>query len=269
VATEPAELLTVALGVAREAADLALRMRTDGVTGIDTKSTITDVVTAADKAVEDLVKSSLRQLRPGDAVLGEETGGAAEPMADGTVRWIVDPIDGTVNYLYGLPQYAVSLAAEVGGVVVAGVVRNPVTGQEWTAVRGEGAWRAGRRLTCSAQGELGLTLIGTGFGYDARRRAHQAAVIAKVLPKVRDIRRFGAASLDLCLAAEGAIDAYFEKGLAPWDRAAGGLIAEEAGLRVTGLRGEGPGRRFVLAANEAVYDALHDLLVAADADGGP
>ncbi|GIJ51844.1 inositol monophosphatase [Virgisporangium aliadipatigenens] len=269
MATEPAELLTVALGVAREAADLALRMRTDGVTGIDTKSTITDVVTAADKAVEDLVKSSLQQLRPGDAVLGEETGGAAEPSAGGAVRWIVDPIDGTVNYLYGLPQYAVSLAAEVDGVVVAGVVRNPVTGQEWTAVRGGGAWRAGRRLTCSAQRELGLTLIATGFGYDARRRAHQAAVISRVLPRVRDIRRFGAASLDLCLAAEGAVDAYFEKGLAAWDRAAGGLIAEEAGLRVTGLRGEGPGRRFVLAANEAVYEELHDLLVEADADGGP
>ena len=269
MATEPAELLTVALGVAREAADLAVRMRSDGVTGIDTKSTITDVVTAADKAVEELVRSTLLQLRPGDAVLGEEAGGAVEPVPAGTVRWIVDPIDGTVNYLYGLPQYAVSLAAEVDGVVVAGVVRNPVTGQEWTAVRGEGAWRAGRRLSCSAQGELGLTLIATGFGYDARRRAHQAEVITRVLPRVRDIRRFGAASLDLCMTAEGMVDAYFEKGLAAWDRAAGGLIAEEAGLRVTGLRGSAPGPRFVLAANEAVYDELHDLLVSVDADGGP
>jgi myo-inositol-1(or 4)-monophosphatase len=269
VATEPAELLTVALGVAREAADLAVRMRSEGVTGIDTKSTITDVVTAADRAVEDLVKSTLRQLRPDDSVLGEETGGTVEPLPAGAVRWIVDPIDGTVNYLYGLPQYAVSLAAEVDGVVVAGVVRNPVTGQEWTAVRGGGAWRAGRRLSCSAQGELGLTLIATGFGYDARRRAHQAEVITRVLPRVRDIRRFGAASLDLCLTAEGAFDAYFEKGLAAWDRAAGGLIAEEAGLRVTGLQGRAPGPDFVLAAPEAVYDELHDLLVSVDADGGP
>ncbi len=154
-------------------------------------------------------------LRPGDAVLGEEYGEAGTGRRPGTVRWIVDPIDGTVNYLYGLPHYAVSLAAEVDGEVVAGVVRNAATGEEWTATAGGGAWRDGRRLTGSPATDLGQALVATGFGYDAARRAHQAAVLAELIPRVRDIRRFGAAALDLCLAAEGRVDAYYEKGLAP------------------------------------------------------
>src|SRR5207248_3963665 len=136
---------------------------------------------------------------PGASVPGAEAGGRA---GVGAVRWILDPIDGTVNYLYGLPQYAVSLAAEADGVVVAGVVINAATGEEWTATRGGGAYRAGRRLGGSDVTELGQTLLATGFGYAADRRAHQAAVIARVLPLVRDIRRFGAAALDLCFAAE-------------------------------------------------------------------
>jgi myo-inositol-1(or 4)-monophosphatase len=185
------------------------------------------------------------------------------------VRWVVDPIDGTVNYVYGIPHYAVSIAAEVDGVAVAGVVRNVETGEEWTAVRGGGAWRAGVRLTGSGETVLDRALIATGFGYAAARRAHQAGVVAHLLPRVRDIRRFGAASLDLCAAAEGRVDGYFEKGLGPWDHAAGGLIAQEAGLRVTGLRGAAAGPELVLAAPEGLYQHLHDLLVTLDADGGP
>lgn len=146
------------------------------------------------------------------------------------MRWIVDPIDGTVNYLYGLPYSAVSLAAEVDGVVVAGVVRNVSTGEEWTATAGGGAWRDGVRLRCSDEVDLGQALVGTGFGYDAGRRAHQAQVVAGLIAHVRDIRRLGAAALDLCLVAEGRLDAYFEKGLAAWDLAAGGLVAAEAGF---------------------------------------
>jgi myo-inositol-1(or 4)-monophosphatase len=260
------ELLAVAVEVVRAAADLARDLREQGVTGVATKSTSTDVVTAADKATERYVIDALHERRPGEAVLGEESG---ESTGTGAVRWILDPIDGTVNYLYGLPQYAVSLAAEVDGVVVAGVVRNAANGEEWTATRGGGAFRAGRRLAGSAVTELGQTLLATGFGYSAARRAHQARVVAKVLPLVRDIRRFGAAALDLCFAAEGRVDAYFEKGLNLWDHAAGGLIAAEAGLLVPGLAGAPPGPDLVLAAPPGIHRALHDALVDFDAAGGP
>ncbi|GAA1811598.1 inositol monophosphatase [Planosporangium flavigriseum] len=262
-----ADLLDIAVAVARRAADLARSMRDRGVEGISTKSTDTDIVTAADRAVEQQVIEDLRIRRPDDAVMGEESG--AVDGRDSRVRWILDPIDGTVNYLYGLPVYAVSLAAEVDGVVVAGVVRNPATGDEWTATRGGGAYSGGRRLAGSQVTELGQALVGTGFGYDAARRAHQARVLAQVLPRVRDVRRMGAAAIDLCLAAEGALDAVYEKGLNLWDYAAGGLVAEEAGLRVTGLAGAPPSGEMVVAAPEALYRPLHDLLVAFDATGGP
>ncbi len=260
------DLLAIAVRVTRGAADLARRLRTEGVTGVSTKSTETDVVTAADKATERYVRDELRAARPGDAVLGEETG---ESAGAGRVRWILDPIDGTVNYLYNLPQYAVSLAAEVDGVVVAGVVRNPVTGDEWTATRGGGAYRSGRRLGGSGVTDLGQALVATGFGYAADRRAHQAQVIARLLPRIRDIRRFGVASIDLCFAAEGLVDAYFEKGLNLWDHAAGGLVAAEAGLTVSGLAGAPAGPDLVLAAPPGIRAALHDALVAFDAAGGP
>jgi myo-inositol-1(or 4)-monophosphatase len=262
-----AELLDIAVTAARRAAELARSMRTDGVAGVSTKSTATDVVTAADRAVERQVIEELRARRPHDAVVGEESG-----TVDGSgsrVRWILDPIDGTVNYIYGIPAYAVSLAAEVDGVVVAGVVRNPVTGDEWTATRGGGAYRDGRRLTGSRVTELSQALLGTGFGYDAARRSHQARVLAQLIPQVRDIRRIGAASIDLCLAAEGALDVVYEKGLNVWDYAAGGLVAEEAGLLVTGLAGDPPGSEMVLAAPAALYQPLHDRLVELDAAGGP
>jgi myo-inositol-1(or 4)-monophosphatase len=264
----PDALLGIAVRIARDAAATARRMRTEAITDVQTKSTDTDVVTAADRAVERQVVAALAAERPADGVLGEEYGDSAQTAA-GAVRWILDPIDGTVNYLYGLPQYAVSLAAEVDGVVVAGVVHNPVTGDEWTATLGGGAWRAGRRLAGSARTTLDQTLVATGFGYDPARRAHQGAVVARLLTRVRDIRRFGAASLDLCLAAEGSVDAYFEKGLNPWDHAAGGLVATEAGLRVSGLDGAPAGPDMVLAAPPAVFPALHDALLELDAAGGP
>ncbi|MGC9666517.1 inositol monophosphatase family protein [Planosporangium sp. 12N6] len=262
-----AQLLDIAVTVVRPAAELARSMRTDGVAGVDTKSTATDIVTAADRAVERQVTGALRELRPDDRVVGEEYGAAGG--ADSRVRWILDPIDGTVNYLYGIPVYAVSLAAEVDGVVVAGVVRNPVTGDEWTATRGGGAYRAGNRLAGSLVTDLGQALLGTGFGYDAGRRAHQARVLARLIPHVRDIRRMGAASIDLCLAAEGVLDAVYEKGLNLWDHAAGGLVAAEAGLRVTGLDGAPPGSDMVLAAPAALHGPLDALLMELDAAGGP
>ncbi|RLK22811.1 myo-inositol-1(or 4)-monophosphatase [Micromonospora sp. M71_S20] len=266
----PAELLEIAVEVARDAAATAYRMRVEGVSVAATKSTVTDVVTAADRAVERQVVDALRRLRPGDAVLGEEYGaGETGPVAPGGVRWIVDPIDGTVNYLYGIPHCAVSLAAEVDGEVVAGVVRNVSTGEEWTATVGGGAWRDGERLRCSTETDLGQALVATGFGYDPGRRAHQARVVAELIPHIRDIRRFGAAALDLCLAAEGRVDAYYEKGLAAWDQAAGALVATEAGLLVAGLGGLPAGPDLVIAAPAALFGPLHDRLADLDASGGP
>jgi myo-inositol-1(or 4)-monophosphatase len=264
---DPRELLAIAVTVAREAADTARSMRAEGVSGVTTKSTDTDVVTAADRAVERQVVAALGALRPGDTVLGEEYGGAGGEGA--AVRWVVDPIDGTVNYLYGLPQYAVSLAAEVDGVAVAAVVRNAATGDEWTATRGGGAFHGSRRVHASTQTELSQALVATGFGYDAKRRAHQAEVLTRLITRVRDIRRFGSAALDLCLTAEGGFDAYFEKGLNPWDHAAGGLIATEAGLLVGGLDGAPAGPDLVVAAPPAIFGPLTDLLSEFDAAGGP
>jgi myo-inositol-1(or 4)-monophosphatase len=268
VQPDPAELLELAVAVARQAGEEAVRQRREGIAGLATKSTATDLVTAADRAVERLIGDLIRAQRPGDSILGEELGATAA-AADGGVVWVVDPIDGTVNYVYDLPHYAVSIAAQVRGVSLAGVVRNPVSGEEWRALRGGGAWRADHRLSASKVSRLDQALVSTGFAYAAGRRAHQAQVLAQVLPRVRDIRRFGAASIDLCHAAEGRVDAYFEQGLNAWDHAAGGLVAEEAGLRVTGLRGAPPGPDLVLAAPPGLYDQLHDLLVSLAADSGP
>jgi myo-inositol-1(or 4)-monophosphatase len=267
VASTSGELLAIAVRIARDAAATARRMRAEAITDVQTKSTDTDVVTAADRAVERQVVDALRRERPGDGVLGEEYGDSAASQP-GAVRWILDPIDGTVNYLYGLPQYAVSLAAEVDGVVVAGVVRNAATGDEWTATLGGGAWRGDRRLSGSARTTLNQTLLATGFGYDSARRAHQGRVVAGLITRVRDIRRFGAAALDLCMAAEGSVDAYYEKGLNPWDHAAGGLVAQEAGLVVAGIDGDPAGNEMLIAAPPALFPALHDALVELDAAGG-
>lgn len=223
-------LLDVAVSVAREAAELALRSRPAAIRDVDTKTSRTDVVTAADLAVEKLVRSRLSSLRPGEPVFGEETGGAA--AAPGQVCWVVDPIDGTVNYLYGLPWYSVSLAAQIDGVSVAAAVVEPETGREWTALRGGGSWRDGVSLRVSSATQLEMSLISTGFGYRAERRERQAAGIARLLPKVRDIRRPGSASLDLCSVAAGWVDGYIEHGLSRWDWAGGALVAEEAGAVV-------------------------------------
>jgi myo-inositol-1(or 4)-monophosphatase len=266
VPPDAAALLALALSVVRPAADLAREMRSHGVSGVFTKSTDTDVVTAADQAVERQVRAALGAARPADQVIGEEYG---EDDAASDVRWILDPIDGTVNYLYGLPQYAVSLAAAVHGEVVAGVVRNAATGEEWTATKGGGAYRGEHRLSGSDETRLGQALVGTGFAYDPARRAHQAAVVAGLITHIRDIRRFGSAAIDLCQAAEGRLDAFYEQGLNEWDHAAGGLIAREAGLLVTGISGAPPGPDLVIAAPPALHEPLHAHLLALNAAGNP
>ncbi len=260
-----AETLELAVDLARRAGALALSMHA-GLGGHDTKSTPTDVVTAADHACEQLLVEGLRAARPQDGLLGEE--GASFEGTSG-VRWVVDPIDGTVNYLYGIPQWAVSIGVEVDGRTEVGVVFDPAKDELWTAVLGGGALLNGRPLACTGVTELSQALVGTGFSYDARRRAVQAGHLLELLPVVRDIRRAGAGSLDLCSVAAGRIDAYYEQGLNPWDMSAGLLIATEAGARVGGLRGAGPGAPMVVAAAPAVFDPLVELLAGLDADADP
>lgn len=254
--------LALATDLAREAGALALSMR-DGVEQLAPKSTPTDAVTAADRAVERLLVSALASARPDDGVLGEE-GGAVGGTSG--VRWVIDPIDGTVNYLYGIPQWAVSLGVEDATGAFVGVVFDPAKNELWQAVRGGGAQLNGAAVRCSAATSLAHSLVGTGFGYDERRRAAQSLLLPSLLPAVRDLRRLGAGSLDLCAVASGRLDAYFEQGLSPWDLSAGGLIAVESGARVEGLRGRPAGADLVVAAGPGVFDALHDLLVAGKAD---
>ena len=180
-----------------------------------------------DRAAESCIVSHLLRVRPDDAILAEE--GSSRPGSSG-VRWVIDPLDGTTNFLYGVPAYAVSIAAEVDGSAVVGVVVDPSRHEVWSAVRGEGSWLNGRVLRLPpTPPTLATSLVSTGFSYLPARRAYQATVVAHLLPRVRDIRRFGAAALDLCWVAAGRVNAYYELGLQPWDLAAGVLIASEAG----------------------------------------
>ena len=254
-APDPAELLALAVDVAREAAALVARGRATAGDSVHVKSSSVDVVTAVDTASERLIVERLTAARPGDSVLGEE--GGARPGSSG-VRWVVDPIDGTVNFLYGVPAYAVSIAAEVDGVVCAGAVLNAATGELFTATTGGGAYLSSPdrpapvRLRGSAPSSLEQTLVATGFGYRVEQRQAQGAFVARLLPLVRDIRRFGSSALDLCAAAAGRVDAYYELHLNHWDYAAGALVAGEAGLVVTGL----PGTPFAQPMAIAVADSV-------------
>jgi myo-inositol-1(or 4)-monophosphatase len=252
-------LRTQAARLAREAADLVLRARAAALADVSTKSTATDVVTAGDRASERLIRERLAGLWPGVPVIGEEEGGSTP--AEG-LSWVVDPIDGTVNYLYGYPWYGVSIAAQVDGVSVAGVIVEPATGRLWDAARGDGARLDGRPLQVSGATRLDLSLVATGFAYAADRRARQAALWGRLLPRVRDIRRAGASSLDLCAVAAGWVDGYVEHGLHRWDWAAGALIAEEAGavVRLPGER-DGLGQDAVFVAAPGIADELRAALV--------
>jgi myo-inositol-1(or 4)-monophosphatase len=256
------ELFELARATAEEAAQLVGAGRSSAADQVDTKSSPVDVVTAVDTASEALIVRRLIEARPDDGVLGEE--GAAHEGTSG-VRWVIDPIDGTVNFLYGLPAYAVSIAAEVDGRTGVGVVLNVVTGELFTAVRGQGAWltspgAAAMQLHGSAPVSLEQTLVATGFGYRVEQRRLQGAVVAGLLPAVRDIRRHGSAALELCAAAAGRVDAFYELDLKPWDHAAGALIAAEAGLVVTGTRGRPFGEPMAVAAAASIAGPLVALL---------
>jgi myo-inositol-1(or 4)-monophosphatase len=247
---------------------------------VATKSSPTDVVTEADQAAESLIRDLIAEERPGDRILGEEGGEIAPPGGQGgrsAVRWIVDPLDGTVNYLYGLPDWAVSIAAEVDGTVVAGAVFVPRRDELYSARLGNGAWLSSGaldwrgedtgspvRLSCNHDVPLAQALVATGFGYEAGRRQVQGDVLRAVLPQVRDIRRGGSAAVDLCSVASGTVDAYYERGVNLWDIAAGGLIAAEAGARVTGLHGRPPSPSMTIAAAQPLLGELHDLLASTD-----
>ncbi len=225
---------------------------------VSAKSTPTDPVTVVDTETEELLRRRVAELRPADVVLGEERGGPGAVGA-GTVTWVVDPVDGTVNFVYGIPVFAVSVAAQVDGVSLAGAVADVSTGEIYSAALGGGAQVRGpagrRRLSCTGATDLGMTLLGTGFGYAPDRRAAQGRLLAQLLPQVRDVRRLGSAALDLCMVAAGRLDAHYEHGLNVWDWAAGALIAAEAGA-VVRLPAPGEPLGLTLAAAPGVADAL-------------
>jgi myo-inositol-1(or 4)-monophosphatase len=230
--TDPAELRDLALATAREAGELIVRLRAEGVEVAATKSSEIDIVTLADQASERLIRERLLGARPDDGLVGEE--GDDLPGTSGVV-WIVDPIDGTVNYLYGLPHFAVSIAAEVDGEVRAGVVVAPGLGLEYVATLGGGATCNGHAIGTRPVVPLAERLVGTGFSYEQPARTREAEYVAQLLPRVRDIRRLGSCALDICAVASGLLDAYVEEGPHIWDHAAAGLVVLEAGgiLEVT------------------------------------
>lgn len=275
-AAEPAplELLALAESAARAGGGFIVRERPDDLGVSATKSSPTDVVTAMDTAAEDLLVGTLLRARPDDGLLGEE--GGLRPGTSG-LTWVVDPIDGTVNYLYRIPMYAVSVAVVTGEPtpgswrLLAGCVHNPVTGETWTAAAGAGAWLDGQPIPRRSAVPLDRALVGTGFGYTVGRRRHQARVLAALLPQVRDVRRHGSAALDLCAVASGRLDAYYERGLQPWDLAAGALVASEAGASVTGMGGTRAGEAMTVAAPPPLARDLLTVLAGLDplSDGQP
>ncbi len=258
-----AQLLSLAIEIAREAGELARTRREAGVAIAATKSGLADIVTEADREVEQLIRARIAEARPDDGFFGEES--AAHEGSSG-LTWVVDPIDGTVNYAYGIPAYAVSIGVVQGppdpaawtGVV--GVVNNPATGELFHAARGAGAYLGSQRLAIRDEPDASGALIATGMSYDPERRRQQFETLGRVLPLARDIRRIGAASLDLAFVAAGRFDAYYEWGLWPWDMAAGSLLVREAGGVVGGLGGAPAGRDLVIAASAEFYGSLEAVL---------
>ncbi len=246
--------LDLAERAAREAGEVLLSRYEQPVEGLERKSSATDPVSDADRAAEETVRELLAAERPEDGLLAEE--GSRAEAASGR-RWVVDPLDGTVNYLYGFPAWCVSVALQDGEGSAVGVVHDPLRDETFRAGRGEGSFLNGSPLTVRQRDDLSRSLIATGFGYDRERRAWQADVLRRVLPEVRDIRRAGAAALDLSWLAAGRLDGYWERGLSAWDWAAGRLLVEEAGGVVAELPGEPFG---LVAANSALLPALTRLV---------
>ncbi len=257
------DLLRIARAVAIEAGELVVAARRAGVAVADRKSSPVDIVTQVDRDSEALIRERLAQTRPLDGFFGEEGGRGSSTSG---LTWIVDPIDGTVNYLYGIPHYAISVAVVEGEAdpqswtALAGVVLNPVTGELFHARRHGGAFLGTSPIAIAAPVPLAESLIATGFAYAPVTRAEQGELIARLLPAVRDIRRMGTASLDLCAVAAGRVNAYFERTLSPWDHAAGGLIATEAGAVVKGRGERRPDHEFILAAHPRMARELESIV---------
>ncbi|MFJ4471634.1 inositol monophosphatase family protein [Streptomyces sp. NPDC089424] len=256
------ELLALAQEAARRAGELLRDGRPADLAVAATKSSPIDVVTEMDIAAEKLITDLISTRRPDDGFLGEE--GASSEGSSG-VRWVIDPLDGTVNYLYGLPTWAVSIAAEQHGETVVGVVAAPMRGETYHAVRGAGAWATGawegaRELACRPSAPLEQALVSTGFNYVTTVRAHQAEVAQRLIPLVRDIRRGGSAAVDLCDVAAGRLDGYYERGLNAWDYAAGDLIAREAGALTGGRPSERLSPDLTVAGTPGVFEPLQRLL---------
>ncbi|MGT2425515.1 inositol monophosphatase family protein [Amnibacterium kyonggiense] len=258
------DLLAIARAVAEEAGALAARLRREGVEVQATKTSPIDIVTAADRATEDLIRGRLAALRPQDGFLGEESG--ADAGSSG-LTWVVDPIDGTVNYLYDLPNWSVSIAVVEGDPdprswkALAGAVHAPALGELYTAAAGAGAHLGDRELRVRGPVPLDRALVATGFHYTSAIRTNQARVAQPLLGRVRDLRRAGGAAIDLAYVAAGRLDAYFEQGLNPWDQAAGALLVTEAGGAVRGLDEEAPTGRMVLAGQGDVVAELRAALL--------
>jgi myo-inositol-1(or 4)-monophosphatase len=251
-------LLQLALGLAAQAAVLVRDGRRDALSDIDTKSSPTDMVTAMDRASERLIVDGIGAVRPDDGFIGEE--GTTTAGATG-VQWLIDPIDGTTNYVYDFPGAAVSIAARIDGVLAVGVVVDLALDCTYTARRGHGAHCNGEVIRVRPSPPLDQALVATGFGFRAERRAAQAELLLHVLPAVRDIRRRGSCALDLCMLAAGQVDAYYERGLGPWDFAAGALIAREAGATVGDLDGNDPDGTFLVAtSSDGLWSSLRTLL---------
>ncbi|ASD20904.1 inositol monophosphatase [Cryobacterium sp. LW097] len=257
------ELLTLAQETAMVAGELARRRRAEGVQIAASKSSPEDVVTLADRETEALIRGLLADARPDDGFCGEESTATAGTSG---LTWVVDPIDGTVNYLYGIPCYAVSIAVVEGDAdpaswsALAGAVRNPAIDELFSARAGDGAHLNGRALQVTSGVPLSLALFGTGFSYDSVRRTRQAKVLHGLISQVRDVRRMGAASLDLCSVAAGRLDLYYERGLHPWDHAAGALVATEAGARVGAFGADREGVSLLIAAAPDLYATAEPLL---------
>ena len=245
------ELLALAEGIAQRAGEL-LSDRPENF-DINQKSSARDFATHMDHASEKLIVSAILAARPDDGIIGEE--GANRESKSG-ITWVIDPIDGTVNYFYNLPGWNISIAAKDAEGVLIGVVYAPTLNSLWRASRGGGAFLNDRPIHVSTADALEDSLIATGFSYDLAERVRQGEQIASLIPRVRDIRRNGAAAVDLCHVASGAVDGYFETGLKEWDLAAGGLIAREAGALVTGRKGAPAGEAMVIAAGAALHALL-------------
>ena len=245
------ELVSLAEEVARAAGAL-LMQRPDSFTFTE-KSSAVDFATQMDQQAESLIVKSLLAARPDDGIIAEE--GAAQPSKSG-ITWVIDPLDGTVNYLYGLPGWNISIAAKNQEGVIAGVVFAPTINSLWKATKGGGAYLNNKAIKCNDPVNLNLALIATGFSYDLELRKEQGARIQKLIPQIRDLRRNGAAAVDLCYVAMGAVDAYFESSLKEWDFAAGGLIATEAGAIISGRSGGAPDGDMVVCAGPSLHAQL-------------